>query len=431
MPTPYDPQVSRIVAMSQALKDYRSDYDMIKAAEMHYERMRTLNNTTMLQVNLQKSAGNILGSLSIDSVWNNPKDKAIEAALAEARSGILSRAVGPFESLPVSDYIQDSTRAKNVATHTQFGAEHRLIAKLSQMRGNNWNPNNQAPGSAMSADTYVTLSDTGRILSRKEELLKLGTASSMEQSNAKHFVAREMTKEIVALVPKENGEDKILKNNWSLGTPYTKAEAQPVVDEYFNFSITNMAFTEPKKMFFPAHIRNFNEGISPQWNSVSLINRSEDIYIYQRAERTFNLEFAIFATNNDNDRNPYGLDHDSPFENYLQIGGEDVGVMSKIMMWERLEFLHSLTRPSYKSDGTYDKSPYCKLTLGGVYRDIYVIIDSVNINYEPLLWDLNPDGNFNQEEAIRPMIAEVTLAGKIIHNTSPSVTTKFYGVRNE
>ncbi len=105
--------------------------------------------------------------------------------------------------------------------------------------------------------------------------------------------------------------------------------------------------------------------------------------------------------------------------------------MSKIMMWERINFLHTLTRPSYKEDGTYDKSPYCKLTLGGLFKDIYVIFDSININYDPMQWDINPDPNFNQEESIRPMIAEVTTSGKFIHDTSPSILTKFYGVKNE
>ncbi|MBV1929096.1 MAG: hypothetical protein KUG81_06245, partial [Gammaproteobacteria bacterium] len=55
-------QVSRIEAMDQALKNYKQDFDMVKAAEMNYERMRTLNNTTLVQIDLQKSAGNILGA---------------------------------------------------------------------------------------------------------------------------------------------------------------------------------------------------------------------------------------------------------------------------------------------------------------------------------------------------------------------------------
>lgn len=401
----YTPDISRITAMDQVLKEYRNDFDAIKAAEMHYERMRTLSKTSLIQVNITKSIGNIVGALSIDSIWNSPLDSAIESALAEARSSILARAVGPLEGLPVSDYLQDSIRAKNVATHTQVGAEHRLIAKLSQMKGNSWNTINEYGG----ISTVLTSKNVVDTRALKENLY----ATDKGRTNI-----------AASIVGPTIGPTGNIGNKWhdeKYGVPYSESQAVEIAKNTFNFSIINKA--SGKRVWFPAHISNFNEGVSTSWGNVSLINRSEDIYIYQRAERSFNLEFVLFASTNDD-----LVETDGPFPTKITISkgtvDEEVGLMSKKMMWDRINFLHQLTRPSYTTDGMYDKAPYCKLYVGGLLNGITAIFDSININYDPMIWDFNVDKN---DIGVRPMIAQITTSGKFIHNTVPSVISQFYG----
>ena len=75
----------------------------------------------------------------------------------------------------------------------------------------------------------------------------------------------------------------------------------------------------------------------------------------------------------------------------------------------RLNFLHQCTRqgPTTNSDGNPDnlafgRPPVCILRIGDFYHT-KIIIDSLTIDYDPLVWDLNPEG-----VGVQPMIANVT-----------------------
>ena len=412
----YDENSSRIVAMNQVLKNYQSDFNMVKRAEMYYEQMRTLNKTTLVQIDVTKSIGNIVSSLSIGNVWESPGESAIDAALAEARSTVLARAVGPLEDLPVGDYVQDSVRMKNVITHTQIGPEHRLIAKLVQMKGNKLNPQNSPGGNAVS---YLTTDDNGFILSKSVPISDV--PSTAELTSARRNADNALLN--FAETTNEDGTKKDLRNFWSRQLPYSQSWAEDIADETFNFAIFNQANNIRKS--FPAYIRDLNEAASTSWNSISLINRSEDIYIYQRAERNFNLEFYIFASTMDEVKE-YPDENQFPTVINITSGATivEVGVMSKKMMWDRINFLHSLTRPTYTSDGHYDRAPYCRLFIGGLFQGINAIIDSVNISYDPLLWDINVDPT---GDGVKPMVALITLSGKFIHSIAPSANHDFYG----
>lgn len=378
-------------ALSRQASTAKSDYDMIKEAEVIYERMRTLNKTNLLQVDLKKSVGNILGSLSFNNVWSNPKDAAIESAIAEMRSSILSRGVGPLEEIPTADYIQDSIRAKNIIAHTQLKEEQKLVAKLTQMRGNSTTPlnPNRYPDDEILGETRKMYPSS--LTDVKPHILRHG-----------------------------------LRNKWKPELQYNASKARelrPIV-ENFTFAIENMAFSPSKKVYFPAYIKNMNESMSSSWSDVSLINRSENIYIYQRGERSFNLEFVLFATTSED----IEYDESKPFPSTITISSgleeqTEIGIMSKKMMWERVNFIHSLVRPSYRGNGTFNRSPYAKLYIGDLFNGFYCIIDSINLNYEPAFWDINA----NSSLGVRPMMVDVSIAGKIIHNTSPSIDTQFYG----
>jgi hypothetical protein len=84
----------------------------------------------------------------------------------------------------------------------------------------------------------------------------------------------------------------------------------------------------------------------------------------------------------------------------------------------RLTFLLQCTRqgPTYESQGpnnlAFGRPPVCILRIGDFYNT-KIIMDSVNIDYEPLVWDLNPEGI-----GVQPMIANVTISFKFLGGSS-------------
>jgi len=86
----------------------------------------------------------------------------------------------------------------------------------------------------------------------------------------------------------------------------------------------------------------------------------------------------------------------------------------------RLTFLLQCTRqgPQLIDEGTtpqnmvFGRPPICVLRIGDFYHT-KIVIDSVNITYEPLQWDLNPEGI-----GVQPMIAKVSMGFKFIGGSS-------------
>jgi len=84
----------------------------------------------------------------------------------------------------------------------------------------------------------------------------------------------------------------------------------------------------------------------------------------------------------------------------------------------RLTFLEQCTRqgPTTKDSGTQNLSfgepPVCILRVGDFYHT-KIIIESKNVDFEPLLWDINPEG-----VGVQPMIANVSIAFNFIGGSS-------------
>jgi len=80
----------------------------------------------------------------------------------------------------------------------------------------------------------------------------------------------------------------------------------------------------------------------------------------------------------------------------------------------RLTFLLQCTRqgPTLEKQGAnnlaFGRPPVCILRIGDFYNT-KIVIDSINIDYEPLVWDLNPEGI-----GVQPMIANVNMSFKFI-----------------
>jgi len=84
----------------------------------------------------------------------------------------------------------------------------------------------------------------------------------------------------------------------------------------------------------------------------------------------------------------------------------------------RLTFLQQCTRQGPTTENinannlAFGRPPICILRLGDFFHT-KVIIDNLTIDYEPLVWDLNPEGI-----GVQPMIANVTLSLKLIGGSS-------------
>jgi hypothetical protein len=84
----------------------------------------------------------------------------------------------------------------------------------------------------------------------------------------------------------------------------------------------------------------------------------------------------------------------------------------------RLTFLHQCTRqgPTLEKQGAnnlaFGRAPVCILRLGDFYNT-KIVIDNIAFDYEPLVWDLNPEGI-----GVQPMIANVNMSFKFIGGSS-------------
>jgi hypothetical protein len=84
----------------------------------------------------------------------------------------------------------------------------------------------------------------------------------------------------------------------------------------------------------------------------------------------------------------------------------------------RLTFLHQCTRqgPTLEDEVAnnlaFGRAPVCILRIGDFYNT-KIIIDNITIDYDPLVWDLNPEG-----VGVQPMIANVNMSFKFIGGSS-------------
>lgn len=80
----------------------------------------------------------------------------------------------------------------------------------------------------------------------------------------------------------------------------------------------------------------------------------------------------------------------------------------------RLTFLQQCTRqgPTLENSDAnnlaFGRAPICILRIGDFYNT-KIVIDNISFDYEPLVWDLNPEG-----VGVQPMIANVTMSFKFI-----------------
>jgi hypothetical protein len=388
------------IAMA-ARKSIPSTIDLIKKAELEYERLRQLNYAGILSTSqVTNAATNLIGGYTpkrlvgvfqnqaSDVARVNARARAYNQALISLASTVFPRAVGPVEELPFRQ-LQDSVRRKMILTRTQLGAEQRLIAKFMQGRYNVWVKNEEEYSSTRESDIPVVKYDRNALM---------------------NVWGKEL-------------EDQYTRNT-GLENPRFGYR-----DESFPFYIHNLA--NGIREVFPAFIKTLTETATASWNSQSFINRSEDVYIYQGAERSFDMGITLFASSSGQKIRVKIPDIEKnigfPMHPIVEEGTNLplIDFMTKEDLWRKINFLHQCTRPQYVDDRFY-KAPYCLLTIGHLYQDIMAIIESINLSYEPLIWDLNIDADGAIFGGIKPMVIDVTISGKLLHRSPPTASYQFY-----
>lgn len=413
----YDSMSSRLRIMSDIIDTYNNSYDHITRAEIEYERLRTENKEALIRVNLEDQLSQAIGGLTIGGVFESPGQAAIETALNTIRSTTLARAVGPIEELPFTQ-LQDGIRREIILSDTQIEREQALLAKLSAGSGNTLNP---------FFDYEMRQAAEDAISGRKDRNRADSEMAGDEYQIVEGIGVRQRKKDAMYDVVDGVGVQE-LTNKWSRNSQYVKPE---LAYEEFPFKIYNRA--TGKSEIFPAYIESLNEDFSPQWNTLSFINRSEDIYVYQRATRSYNIGIILFSANDFSTTTAEEVSEEVLGYSVIptDVPSSTIDVISKEDMWRKINFINQCVYPTYAygESGTQrlNKAPYLKLWLGNLYNGIDIIIESLNISYEPIVWNLNADiGSPIYGAGIKPMIARIVLGGKILHGSAPDGETNFY-----
>jgi hypothetical protein len=105
-----------------------------------------------------------------------------------------------------------------------------------------------------------------------------------------------------------------------------------------------------KSVNFPATITGISETVSPTWDSNKFLGSPFSYYTYAGIERSVSFTIRMFSLN----------------------------AQEHAVMWERINFLTSLTYPAGYSGQTYVIPPFLRITIGNLYKRKECFIESLS-----------------------------------------------------
>jgi hypothetical protein len=105
-----------------------------------------------------------------------------------------------------------------------------------------------------------------------------------------------------------------------------------------------------KSVNFPATITGISETVSPTWDSNKFLGSPFNYYTYAGIERSVSFTIRMFSLN----------------------------AQEHAVMWERINFLTSLTYPAGYSGQTYVIPPFLRVTIGSLYKRKECFIESLS-----------------------------------------------------
>tara|TARA_Y100000592_G_scaffold101118_1_gene185692 strand:+ start:2546 stop:4369 length:1824 start_codon:yes stop_codon:yes gene_type:complete len=149
-------------------------------------------------------------------------------------------------------------------------------------------------------------------------------------------------------------------------------------------------------IYFRGYINGITENLSPSWNSIDYVGRSEPVYMYQRAERDISFNLAVYPQNNKEEE----------------------------FMYIKMNRLTSLVYPEYMDDGnrlTRMKPPFTEMYMahiGSKAKGQFGYIKSLS-------YTVNESGDWNALQNL-PRVFNIAISYQIIGKRPPSIDSKFY-----
>ena len=171
-----------------------------------------------------------------------------------------------------------------------------------------------------------------------------------------------------------------------------------------------------KILLFRGFVKGLTETLSPSYSSEKFIGRSEPVYTYSSTTRNINLSLDLVANNK---------------KEFTSI-------------YQKLDYLTGMTYPEYFNDSstegytlTRPKPPLCRMRLADLYGGGSTAQgDNAELKHgllgyiQSLNYSFNDDSPWNNEdeESRAPIYITITLGFQVIHDQTPNINTRFYGV---
>ena len=189
------------------------------------------------------------------------------------------------------------------------------------------------------------------------------------------------------------------------------------IEEGYPFYFKDMR--NDKILMFRGYIKDLSENIAPSYSPEQYIGRSEPVISYSSTTRTINFSLDLYANNE--------LEFKS--------------------IYQKLDYLTGLCYPEYFNDSstegytlTRPKPPLCRMRLGELFGggktaqgDNAALKHGLLGYLNTLSYTFNEEGTWNNfdEESRAPKYITATIGFTVIHDQTPNVNTRFYGVNYE
>ena len=156
----------------------------------------------------------------------------------------------------------------------------------------------------------------------------------------------------------------------------------------------------PQILYFRGYITGITENVSPSWNPVNYIGKSEAVYMYDRAERDLSFNLRVYPAN----------DHEFK------------------MMYTKLDVLTSLAYPNYKHPrgGEVEgpmrmQPPFAELYMAHIGNRAVGQFGFI----KSITYTVNESGDWDALTAL-PRLFDIAITYQILNRKPPSMADKFY-----
>ena len=205
-------------------------------------------------------------------------------------------------------------------------------------------------------------------------------------------------KGVLPAVENDPDDNEMTQDKTTLLKTLSKGDTQffPFMFETVNKGGTGLLYNEFKQYaYFQAAIQGISESYSPAWSSKHFFGRTEQVQSYTFTERTFDIQFIIFA----------------PEIRRLQN------------VYERVSWLAQQTYASYDTNGRMKSGPIIRMTIGDMFSNLTGFIRSLSYDWNYL----GPGGKWEITQGLRiPMACSVSMNFTVMHDDMPDRNYNFY-----